>query len=145
MSEVPDNLKPHVFTSENQPANRGRKPSIFKRLPELMGAEWQVHLTKEDKHRIFEALIEKTPEELKKISEAEEQPVLIKIVAEAILKNELKNLNLDILTIILDRVHGKPKQVTEAKIVSTGQTRVDTSRMTPMERINYYNDLLKTT
>jgi len=129
------------FSKNNQPKNRGRKKSILRHLGELTGETFRVELTKEDKYRIIESLIEKSEIELAEIIKDKTRPIFVRSIATA-LQNEMKLKDLSITTIVLDRVHGRPKQVTESKIVNTGAVVVDTSKMTQQELEAYHRSLL---
>ncbi len=109
MSEQPDHLKPHAFTSTNQPANRGRKKSILGVLSELTGDNFKRELSREQKMEIIEVMTEKSQEELHEIFNNKLNPIFIRLVANAI-RTSMENGDVKILETIWDRVYGKAVQ-----------------------------------
>lgn len=118
MSEIPPQLKPHVFTSENQPANRGRKKSVLNHLSELTGEAYKLELSQGDKYRIVECILEKSEEELKEIEADATKPMFLRYLAKA-MQDGFAVGKLEILETIFDRVYGRPKQ--DTKVHHTGE------------------------
>lgn len=58
----------HRFTSTNQPARRGRKPSLYRKIREITGKTVKHEMTKEDYYDIIQYLMEQTPERLKALA-----------------------------------------------------------------------------
>lgn len=105
-----DNPSPeNRFTSENQPANRGRKKSILGVLSELTGDNFKRELSREQKMEIIEVMTEKSSEELSEIYNNKLNPIFIRMVANAI-KSSMDNGDVKILETIWDRIYGKPAQ-----------------------------------
>lgn len=112
MTEVPENLKPHLFSSTNQPAGRGRKPGILAQISRLTGEEFKISITKHQKYQLLESMLERTTEELKELAENESVPVFVKLFAQAIIKDvEVKGYA--VAEVIFDRCFGKPRQAVD--------------------------------
>ncbi len=120
MTEQPDHLKPHAFTAENQPANRGRKKSILGVLSELTGDNFKRELSREQKMEIIEVMTEKSSEELSEIYNNKLNPIFIRMVANAI-RTSMDNGDVKILETIWDRVYGKPEQSNKTDLTSGGK------------------------
>ncbi len=97
------------FTSEYQPDNRGRKKSILTVLGELTGDRFQIELSRTDKMRILECMIEKSQDELKEISEDKQMPIFTRLVAKRV-HDDLELGLISSLETLLDRVYGRPAQ-----------------------------------
>lgn len=105
-----DNPSPETrFSAENQPANRGRKKSILNHLAELTGESYKLELTKADKYRIIESLIEKSEEELDEVTKDKTKPMFVRMVAEAV-KDQAGKCSVILLETIFDRIYGRPTQ-----------------------------------
>ncbi len=105
-----DNPSPeNRFTSENQPANKGRKKSILSHLSELTGESYKLELSKADKYRIIESLIEKSEEELEEVIADKSKPMFVRMVAEAV-KDQAGKCSVILLETIFDRIYGRPTQ-----------------------------------
>lgn len=108
MGEIPEQLKPYAFTTENQPERRGRKPSVLIAVGDITGKHWKIHLKRQQKIEIYEAMLERTPNELREILADEDLPSFLHAVAQSIL-NDIKNGSFSTTEIIFDRAFGKPK------------------------------------
>lgn len=92
------------FSSEHQPANSGRKPSLLKKYIIDNGISIQ------DVRIILKGLImDNTVSELMKISDDETEPMMTRTVIKAYLK-DFEAGRIDTLNSILDRVYGKADQ-----------------------------------
>lgn len=110
------------FTSENQPANAGRKPSLLKAYIQDNGVSIQ------DVRLVFKNIIfEKTKEELDELLQDESQPMLVRTITGAYLK-DFEAGRIDIINSLLDRIFGKADQA----IQLSGM--VETASLTPEER-----------
>ena len=49
--------KGNRFTTDNQPAKRGRKPSLYRQIKELLGTDARAELSREDYYRLIRFLI----------------------------------------------------------------------------------------
>lgn len=101
------------FSTDHQPdaQNRsgGRKKSILSVLSELTGDTFQIELSRTDKMRIIECMMEKTEPELKEISDNVEMPIFTRLVAKRVHDDLALGLIANLET-ILDRVYGRPAQ-----------------------------------
>lgn len=95
------------FSSTYQPANRGKRKSILNNIDAFAGEDFDVKFSKEDKLRIIETLFEKTKEELQEMAENEGNPMFLRMLARALLK-DAKNSKVEIFEKIMDRVYGRP-------------------------------------
>jgi len=110
------------FASDNQPANNGRKPSLLKAYIQDNGVSIQ------DVRLVFKNIIfEKTKEELDELLSDESQPMLVRTITGAYLK-DFESGRIDIINSLLDRIFGKADQA----IQLSGM--VETSSLTPEER-----------
>lgn len=98
-----DNPKP--FTSEYQPANRGRKPLVTTQLLNQLQEAGYENVTKEDVRRVYSLLLGMPVPELQKMvtTHGDAVPAIFKITARQILS---KN-GFDAIEKILDRLHGR--------------------------------------
>jgi hypothetical protein len=111
-----DGLKcgiPHRFSSTNQPAKRGRKPSKLKKWIKENG------VSNEDFVAIFKNIIAThTLEELHKMIEGENKnklPVIVALCISAFI-HDMKTGTLTAANSVLDRVMGKPSQHINATV-----------------------------
>jgi hypothetical protein len=98
----------HKFSSDNQPTKR-RQKNILTRLQELVGEEYKVELSKADKFKILESMLEKSQDELNLIMADSGAPIFMRMLARGI-KDNYDRKRVDILDTIFDRVYGRPKQ-----------------------------------
>jgi hypothetical protein len=127
-----DNLTP--FTSEYQPANRGRKPSMLKKfLKETGVSSTDVTLL------IKNVLFQHNEQGLKDIILDDKQPMIIRLFVRAFL-DDFKHGNLRNIETMLDRAMGKPRQ--DIEVNSTIVTAVDVTQMTLEEKNKRIEELL---
>ena len=50
------------FSSDNQPQNSGRKPSVYKYIKDITGKKVAPEMSKEDYYKVIRFLMESTPE-----------------------------------------------------------------------------------
>jgi hypothetical protein len=97
----------NVFSSENQPANRGRKPSKLKKWIK------ENNVSNEDFIGIFKNIIAThTIEELQKMIEGKNKnklPVIVALCISAFI-HDMKTGTLTAANSVLDRIMGKPAQ-----------------------------------
>ena len=99
------NLKP--FTSERQPAKRGRKPSVLKKYIK------DNDINREDVALMIKnVLFSKSYDELVDILQDNKQPMIIRLFIKSYL-NDFKKGSLINLQYLLDRAFGNPKQEIE--------------------------------
>lgn len=113
------------FTSDNQPQNRGRKPSLYKKIRAITGKTVKHEMSKEDYYDIIKYLMEQTPGDLRKMAgmvngEGQksnmfdaEIPVWLMNMITAIL-GDIRYGRTTTLDSILDRMFGKASQTVEA-------------------------------
>lgn len=101
----PENVigKGTPFTSENQPANRGRKPKLYTIAKKAYG----ISLAEFNDGMVY--LMQLTKKELKEVICSEETPVWMINIAQALHKDTSKG-TMNALREITDRLWGKPKQ-----------------------------------
>lgn len=94
------------FTSENQPANRGRKKNVFKFYQE------KYDLSSSDVNNTIEYLLSQSIDELQRIIKDSKKPAMVVNFATAILSG-IKRGDLTAVEKMLDRKVGRPKQELE--------------------------------
>ena len=129
------------FTSDNQPQNRGRKPSLYKKLRTITGKTVKHEMSKEDYYDILKYLMEQTPAQLRQMAgmiknDGEkgsmfdaEIPVWLMNMITAIL-GDIRYGRTTTLDSIMDRMFGKASQTVEAVI---GNVDARTSNLTDEE------------
>lgn len=129
------------FTSDNQPQNRGRKPSLYKKLRTITGKTVKHEMSKEDYYDILKYLMEQTPAQLRLMAgmiknDGEkgsmfdaEIPVWLMNMITAIL-GDIRYGRTTTLDSIMDRMFGKASQTVEAVI---GNVDARTSNLTDEE------------
>ena len=106
----------HRFSSENQPANRGRKPSRLKKYIEDNG------LSATDLSATIKYILPMTEAELKELEKDETQPILMRLFVKAILKDMSSSGTYNLLQ-LFNRAFGAPKQdVSVTTLDENGQT-----------------------
>lgn len=136
------------FTSENQPQNRGRKPSLYKKLKALTGKKVGWELEKGDYYDIIRWVMEQSPSSLEHlVKDSNGKPD--KNVPLWLL-NIISALNTDIrygrtatVEMIFDRIFGRPTQTVESEInAEVTNKSVDLSALS-IEELLQYNALLE--
>ena len=143
-----DNKIGNRFTSENQPQNRGRKPSVYKYIKKLSGKRVDPLMSKEDYLKVIRFIMESSPEELEPlIKDADKKPnkktpLWVLNVISAI-NTDIRYGRTSTVEMLFDRVFGKPTQAVEsdvkAEVTSNG---VDLSGLSTEELLQY-NALLE--
>ena len=102
----------NTFSSENQPAHRGRKPKVFSELAAEYKERGIEKATPEAVKEAFEYLFALPDDEIQGISNGikPDYPVLIVICAKQMTDKRTMG---KVLETMLDRAHGKPKQAME--------------------------------
>ena len=126
----------NVFSSENQPANRGRKPSKLKKWIK------ENNVANEDFIGIFKNIIAThTIEELQKMIEGDNEnklPVIVALCISAFI-HDMKTGTLTAANSVLDRIIGKPHQ----SVAITASGSIDISGMSIEERYKRIQGLLR--
>lgn len=143
------NKQGNRFTSENQPKNKGRKPSLYKQLKELTGKKVDFELSKEDYYKVIRFLMERTPGELQRIldnakdKENGTTPIWVLNIISAI-NSDIRYGRTSTIDMIFDRLFGKSTQPIEGDVNAnvSGSLNVDLSVLTNDELLKY-NELLE--
>lgn len=143
------NKQGNRFTSDNQPKNNGRKPSLYKQLKTLTGKKVEYELSKEDYYKVIRFLMERTPGELQKIlDDAKDKdggttPIWVLNIISAI-NSDIRYGRTYTLDTIFDRLFGKSTQPIEGDINAnlSGSLSPDLSALTTEELLEY-NKLLE--
>lgn len=142
------NKQGNRFSSDNQPKNAGRKPSLYKKLKELTGKKVDYEMSKEDYFKVIRYLMERTPGELKKIIEnAKDEvngstPVWVLSVISAI-NTDIRYGRTSTIDSLFDRLFGRSTQPIEGDINAnvSGSITPDLSALSTDELLKY-NELL---
>lgn len=97
------------FSSDNQPPNRGRKPSLYKQLEGIIGREISVEFSKEDYTKIAQWLLERTKSQLEEIATDSSIPVFVISMVSALVM-DIRRGNTYTVDRIIDRAFGKATQ-----------------------------------
>lgn len=107
------------FTSQNQPKNKGRKPSRFKEIINELD-ELGESLSLEDFNKVVKSLLTLNKDKLIEIAQNNDTPIAIVIIASAI-AGDIENKQLGNLDRLLDRVYGKATQKVESDVNLTSK------------------------
>lgn len=136
------------FTSENQPKNPGRKPSIYKYVKDITGKKIAPEMSKEDYHKVIRFLMESTPEILEGLvknpdgTPNKKTPVWVLNVVSAI-NADIRYGGTYTVDSLFDRVFGKPTQQIESEVnAQVTNNSMDLSALTTDELLQY-NSLLE--
>ena len=100
------------FSSENQPENAGRKPSIFNRLEGLTKSKFGIELSKTDYDTLYAWALERTPEELKELQEegSKDIPLIVLVLVKSLL-GDIADGKMNSLKMIMDQINKKPDEM----------------------------------
>lgn len=101
------NLKP-AWSKENQPENRGAKPSNMKKYIR------DNNLSHQDIKHIAKYVLPLTEKQIKALINDEKKPIAVRIFARAIVK-DLASGKMTNTMQLLDRAYGKPQETVEVK------------------------------
>lgn len=104
---IANEAKPYRFSKENQPKNKGRKPSQLKEFIKANNIS-QSDVNKVFQHLIFGSSVDEL-KELVKPANMGKQPVIVILLVKAFLE-DIKNGTLRESNTVLDRIYGKPTQ-----------------------------------
>lgn len=99
------NLKP-PFTKENQPENRGAKPSNMKKFIKDNG------LTHQDIKNLTKYVLPLNEKQITALIEDPKKPIAVRIFARALVKDMAKGKMTNVMA-LMDRAYGKPKETVE--------------------------------
>ena len=100
------------FSSENQPANAGRRPSILTNLERITKKEFGVELSKTDYDTLYAWALERTPEELKELQDegSDSVPLIVLVLVKSLL-GDIADGKMNSLKMIMDQINKKPDEV----------------------------------
>lgn len=100
------------FSSENQPANAGRRPSILTNLERITKKEFSVELSKTDYDTLYAWALERTPEELKELQDegSNSVPLIVLVLVKSLL-GDIADGKMNSLKMIMDQINKKPDEV----------------------------------
>ena len=101
--------KGNRFTTENQPAKRGRKPSLYRQIKELLGTDARAELSREDYYRLIGFLLEQPIDTLKRLADHPTTPIWVINVIRAVVKDSRAG-RMYTLDSLFDRLFGKATQ-----------------------------------
>lgn len=137
------------FTSDNQPKNRGRKPSVYKYIKSITGKKIEPEMSREDYYKVIRFLMESSPEELKRLvknvdgSPNEKTPVWVLNVVSAI-NADIRYGRTSTVEMLFDRIFGKATQVIDSEVnASVTNNGIDLSALSTEELLQYNNLLEK--
>lgn len=111
------------FTSENQPDNPGRRPSLLRRLERITKKEFNVELSKSDYEDLYAWALERTPDELKELQGegSNDIPMIVLVLVKSLL-GDVKNGNMNNLKLIMEQIN---KTATKIDVTSGGKELKD--------------------
>ena len=122
------------FSSDNQPQNSGRKPSVYKYIKDITGKKVAPEMSKEDYYKVIRFLMESTPNK--------KTPVWVLNVVSAI-NADIRYGRTYTVDSLFDRVFGKPTQQIESEVnAQVTNNSMDLSALTTDELLQY-NSLLE--
>ena len=106
------------FSKENQPKNRGRKPSSLKKFIK------DNNLTADDISAAAKYVLPQTKAEITALQKDNDVPLVMRLFAKAMLK-DMTNGYLNNILKIFDRAIGKPKETKEVRSDVTNKIMID--------------------
>lgn len=100
------------FTSENQPANAGRRPSILTQLERITKKEFGVELSKSDYDTLYAWALERTPEELEELKDegSKNVPLIVLVLVKSLL-GDIADGKMNSLKMIMEQINKKPDEI----------------------------------
>lgn len=134
----PENVigKGKLFSSTNQPANRGRKKSVYNELIEKVRVEEGICLSREDCYKLCATLINLPISKLKELAKDETSAAWVVSIISAIL-TDIKFGRTVTVDSLFDRFFGKATQPTDNK----NEHIVRAKDLTPEEAREYLKQL----
>ena len=125
------------FTKENQPKNRGRKPSSVRKYIK------DNNLSHADISAMAKFMLPLNQEQITTLLTDEKAPFMLRLFAKAVL-SDMKKGYLDNILKIMDRAVGKPKEIVESTIDLTSQNHnIDYSHLTDDEAKQIFMDKIQ--
>ncbi len=119
----PGNRQGRKFTTNKQPKNPGRKPTLYKQIRRET-AKVGEEIGRKEFYDIMLYLLSLTATELKNLAETPEVPVWIIAVISAIFE-DVRSGNLRTVNSIFDRCFGKPGYETQTVIVNQNAEKIE--------------------
>lgn len=100
------------FTSKNQPANAGRRPSLLTKLERITKKEFGVELSKSDYDTLYAWALERTPAELEELKDdkSKDVPLIVLVLIKSLL-GDMADGKMNSLKMIMDQINKKPDEV----------------------------------
>lgn len=100
------------FTSKNQPANAGRRPSLLTKLERITKKEFGVELSKSDYDTLYAWALERTPAELDELKDdkSKDVPLIVLVLIKSLL-GDMADGKMNSLKMIMDQINKKPDEV----------------------------------
>ena len=100
------------FTSKNQPANAGRRPSLLTKLERITKKEFGVELIKSDYDTLYAWALERTPAELDELKDdnSKDVPLIVLVLIKSLL-GDMADGKMNSLKMIMDQINKKPDEV----------------------------------
>lgn len=100
------------FTSKNQPANAGRRPSLLTKLERITKKEFGAELSKSDYDTLYAWALERTPEELEELKDdkSKDVPLIVLVLIKSLL-GDIADGKMNSLKMIMDQINKKPDEV----------------------------------
>ena len=100
------------FTSKNQPANAGRRPSLLTKLERITKKEFGVELSKSDYDTLYAWALERTPSELDELKDekSKDVPLIVLVLIKSLL-GDIADGKMNSLKMIMDQINKKPDEV----------------------------------
>lgn len=98
----------NTFSTENQPENRGRKPSAFIKMRD------EYHLSKDDVVELIRTILPKSKKQLQKMVLQDNKPAIMHVFAKSVL-GDLKNKNSANIFKLIEYAMGKAPEIKELK------------------------------
>lgn len=142
------NKQGNRFTSENQPPNRGRKPSLYKKLKAITGKKVGWELEKEDYFNVIRWVMEQTPSALERLikdvngNPNKDVPLWLLNIISA-LNTDMRYGRTSTVEMIFDRIFGKATQPVESEISAEVTNKGVNLSALSTEELLQYNALLE--
>ena len=100
------------FTSKNQPANAGRRPSLLTKLERITKKEFGVELSKSDYDTLYAWALERTPAELEELKDdkSKDVPLIVLVLIKSLL-GDMADGKMNSLKMIMEQINKKPDEI----------------------------------
>lgn len=118
------------FSSKNQPANAGRRPSLLTKLERITKKEFGVELSKSDYDTLYAWALERTPAELEELKDdkSKDVPLIVLVLIKSLL-GDMADGKMNSLKMIMEQINKKPNELitTERKPLHEIFTFIDSN------------------